>query len=174
MFSISEYNNLIKSFNTNDIDTSDIDGGGKGRQLLNAVKTMSMYLTISLILTFELLEPLTTDESFNKLKQNLGVQMSFGFISIIAPVIVLLMMYFYNLLESDKKRKSISLMMGVSIVFLLLHFSLTIAALVIGDAYGDETDSDKRAKKRGFLYTKVIGLFIAQGFSIWTIFSTKK
>ena len=166
MFSISEYNNLLNPFNI-----SDINGGAKGRQLMTAIKSMSIYLMISLILIFELLEPLTTDDSFNKLKASQGVQMTFGIMSVITPLVVLIMMYFFNMLNDNQKKKSITFMMFVSIILLLLHFSLTIAALVIGEAYSDEKDSEKRAKKRGFLYTKVIGLFIGQGFALWSGFT---
>ena len=166
MFSISEYNNLLNPFNI-----SDIVGGKKGNRVMAAIKSMSIYLMVSLILIFELLEPLTTDDAFNRLNENQGVKTSFVIMSFIAPLIVLLMMYSFNIFDGEQKRKSVMLFMSVSIILLLLHFSLTIAALVIGEAYSDEKDSEKRAKKMGFLYTKVILLFAGQGFALWNGFT---
>ena len=55
---------------------------------------------------------------------------------------------------------------------MLIQFSTTVAALAIGEAYLDEKDVNQRAKKRGFLYTKVILLYIGMVLSLVTAFSS--
>ncbi len=171
MFSIGEYNNSLTPLNISNI----VGGtpGKRGRRLWAAIKSMGLYLMITLVLIFELLEPLTTDDSYQRLKANQGVQITFAFMSIMTPLIVMIMMYFFNILDDTQKKSSKTFMMTMSIIFLILQFSLTIAALVIGEAYLDEDDTSKRAKKRGFLYTKVIILFILKAIALWNGFSQR-
>jgi hypothetical protein len=157
----------------NPLNISEISGGKRGRKVLAAIKSMGIYLMITLILILELLEPLTTDDSYQRLKDNQGVQLTFAFMTIITPLIVMIMLYFFNMLDESQRKSSKTFMMVMSTIFLLLQFSLTIAALVIGEAYLDEDDTNRRAKKRGFLYTKVIILFICKGFALWNGFTQR-
>jgi hypothetical protein len=91
----------------------------------------------------------------------------------VTPVIIITQIYYFNQNPPELKKKNFLFAMVISMVFILVQFSLTIAALVVGEAYLDENDTERRAKKRGFLYTKVILLFIGMVISLTVGFSAE-
>jgi hypothetical protein len=137
-----------------------ISGGKKGARIMAAVKKSAVYLAFAILLVFELLEPLTTEDAYRRLDSNRAIMGTFPTFMLVTPVIILTQLYYFNQNDATLKKKNFTFAMVISMIFILIQFSLTIAALVIGEAYLDENDTNKRAKKRGFLYTKVILLFI--------------
>jgi hypothetical protein len=163
MFPINEYNY--------DSLSPIISGGKKGSRILAAVKRAAVYLAFAILLVFELLEPLTTEDAYRRLESNKVIMGMFPTFMLVTPVIIITQLYYFNQNDSTLKKKNFTFAMVISMIFILIQFSLTVAALVIGEAHLDENDVNKRAKKRGFLYTKVILLFVGMVFALIVGFS---
>jgi hypothetical protein len=150
-----------------------ITGGKKSDRVLGAVKKSAVYLAFAVLLIFELLEPLTTEDAYKRLDSNRGLMGTFPTFMLVTPVIIITQIYYFNQNPPELKKKNFLFAMVISMVFILVQFSLTIAALVVGEAYLDENDTERRAKKRGFLYTKVILLFIGMVIALTVGFSAE-
>jgi hypothetical protein len=166
MNSINNYNNLLNNF---------VFGGGKGAGTLRTLSMLGVYICISILLMLEVLEPLTTQDAIRRLKDGSSDVLYGLFIafSIVIPAIVFLSTYAFSYLDATQKAKRKTVFLTILTFFLVFHFSLTVAALVIGEAFLEEDDTNKRAKKRGFLYTKVIGIFIAMIANMFAVYSGK-
>jgi hypothetical protein len=152
MFPINEYNyNSLSPI---------ISGGKKGSRIFAAGKRAAVYLAFVILLIFELLEPLTTEDAYRRLESNKAIIGMFPTFMLVTPIFIITQLYYFNQNDAAQKKKNFTFAMVVSMIFILIQFSLTVAALVIGEAHLDEDDVNKRAKKRGFLYTKVILLYI--------------
>ena len=153
MFSISEYNNNLSNIST---------GGGKGTR--NTALKLTTYMLLLTTVIFEIIEPLTTGDAYDKLKANGAIMALFVTFSCLVPLFIFYVIWSFDGI-SKKKAKYMGPLV-ISIIAQLLQLAFTLAALIIGNAYSEEDSAERRAKKRGFLYTKVILLFGGMIFNV--------
>ncbi len=164
MFSINKYNSDISKILDNYSPIS--SGGAKNRASKEAFSKMITFTLILLILILELAEPLQEGKVIDKLKQSMS---SYGvFVAFIMMTLVVLISVFggfYLVSAVNKKQKRTWGPIGIIVFLIIVHFSLTIATLVLGNAYGDNS-----ATRKGYFYSKVVLLFgLMIGYVITTI-----
>ena len=151
MFLEYEYNNSIIN------STSSQSGGKYGK---DAFKKLTIYLLLLLAFIFEIIEPLTEGNAQQKFKNNRDLFVSFTIFSVIIPILI-----FYFIWAADgqapKKRKGTII---IIVVFLLLQFATTFAALIYSNAYGDRS-----VKSKVLFYFRLLFLYSGMILSVITV-----
>jgi ACR3 family arsenite efflux pump ArsB len=148
-------------YNNSIINSISSQSGGKYGK--NAFLKLSMYFLLLTAFIFEIVDPLTNKKAQEKFKKNRELFTSFTIFSVIIPILI-----FYFIWSSEgqspKKRKGT---IYIIIAFLLLHFSITFAALIYSNAYGD--NSCFSVKMRVLFYFRIIFLYAGMMLSVITV-----
>jgi len=140
----------INRYNCN--NNSTLIGGGEFTNVLPQIIT---YIILLLVLILEISDPLSQSEAKENLKSKEGLLYLFAAFTFVVPVIVITLIWTYEDIKGKKGKKSKFFgYFGVATGFLLFQFSLTIAALAIAKP-------KLSASQQGYLYSKIIFLFIA-------------
>jgi hypothetical protein len=155
------YNNsIINSISPQFGGTGDKPQGRKPG--VNAFLKLGIYFLLLIAFIFEIVEPLTNKSAEEKLKKNRELFTTFVIFSVIIPILIF---YFIWSAEgqSPKKKKGT---VYIIVIFLLLQFSVTLAALIYANAYGDKPYS---VKLRILFYFRVIFLYAGMMLSVITV-----
>lgn len=145
MFYINDYN-YINSI------ISSLGGGKGGRGTKGTLLRLLTYFFLLLLVILEAVEPLSESKTFNNLKKN-QVAMTFFFLFVfLTPLMTFGIIWAFESIN-NKKRKVVGFIIMLTI-FNLFQCISTIVAL----GYGKPDISKTR---QGYLYSKVIILFIA-------------
>jgi len=137
----------INRYNCNNNYT--LTGGGNFKNILPELIT---YVILIIILILEISGPLTQEQAKKNLADKQGLLYLFATFTIIVPLIISFLTWSYEGL--DKKKGKFWGYFGGITFFIIFQFSLTIAALAI-------SKPDLSSSQQGYLYSKVIFLFMA-------------
>jgi hypothetical protein len=165
MFNINEYLGPL----TTSIISSQEGGKQRRRGILRLIGMISAYLFLLGVLLLDIIGPLTKkSEVKEKLQSNGGLFGVFVSFSIVSPLIIFLIMYITEDMKGPMLRKKIGgFMFGFAVAF-LLHYSVTMAALIYSGA-----DSDFDTPEKITFYLRITFLFLGMAFSIGSILTAR-
>lgn len=137
----------INRYNCNNNYT--LVGGGNLKNVLPEIIT---YAIILIILILEIGGPLTREQSRKNLADKQGLLYLFATFTILVPLIIGWLTWSFE--GTGKKESKLWGYFGGITFLIIFQFSLTIAALIIAKP-------DLSSSEQGYLYSKVIFLFMA-------------
>lgn len=136
-----------------------------GKYGASAIKKLGVYLLLLSAFVFDIVGPLTETKAQEKFKANRELFTAFTIFSVIIPLLIIYFIWISNGQNPSKKKGTVIAI----IIFLLLQFATTIAALVYSGAFGEEN-----VKIRALFYLRISFLYIGMIWSVMVAVQGKK
>lgn len=146
MFYINDYNNYINSL------SSSQSGGAKGSAVKKTLTGLLTYFFLLIVLTLEIVEPLSDKSARSRLKSNQVASTFFFLFTFLSPLMTFGILWAFDAI--NKKQSKIWGFIIILTIFNLFQCISTIVALVYSKPELSKTSM-------GYLYSKISLIFLA-------------